>query len=312
MELIKRVMSGILRYLSRINPLIFAAVYFFAAMISSILIYILDYFELSTGLTNIDINSFFISLYFSLITISTLGYGDIVPGNDATRVLASGLAFLGVIITGLFLNSLAFKVSILTQIEDKKKLERDQHNADIQKFKNISILLRQNFDDYKYAANSLITPLERYNHKPDISNLLKLNFKVNDMKDLFKANPLRRFPFSKSRIEVYYNVFDILNNNLDELLKLGYFNFNIEIMKNVVNYLSMSKICDSRENILLYAKQNESQKSWIFDMLSTAKDDVKITEIANAIDDYLVLRDQIKLTVSLIISLENLMSSLNS
>lgn len=35
------------------------------------------------------------ALYFSLVTITTLGYGDIVPATDAARLLAATEAFLG-------------------------------------------------------------------------------------------------------------------------------------------------------------------------------------------------------------------------
>ena len=34
-------------------------------------------------------------LYYSFVTITTLGYGDIVPSTDAARMLAASQAFLG-------------------------------------------------------------------------------------------------------------------------------------------------------------------------------------------------------------------------
>lgn len=46
-------------------------------------------------------------IYFSTITITTLGYGDIVPLTNTTRILVSLESFLGVILIGLFLNSLS-------------------------------------------------------------------------------------------------------------------------------------------------------------------------------------------------------------
>lgn len=45
-------------------------------------------------------------LYFSAVTITTLGYGDIVPLNNFSRILAAIEATLGVLILGLCLNSL--------------------------------------------------------------------------------------------------------------------------------------------------------------------------------------------------------------
>jgi hypothetical protein len=46
-------------------------------------------------------------LYLSAATITTLGYGDIVPLSPITRALVASEAVLGVVLIGLFLNSLA-------------------------------------------------------------------------------------------------------------------------------------------------------------------------------------------------------------
>jgi hypothetical protein len=49
--------------------------------------------------------SFSRMLYLSAVTITTLGYGDIVPTTGWTRFLVATEAILGIIIMGLFLNS---------------------------------------------------------------------------------------------------------------------------------------------------------------------------------------------------------------
>lgn len=46
-------------------------------------------------------------LYFSTVTITTLGYGDIAPVNNRGRILVSIQSVLGIVFIGLFLNSLA-------------------------------------------------------------------------------------------------------------------------------------------------------------------------------------------------------------
>ncbi|MCZ0743185.1 potassium channel family protein [Vibrio diabolicus] len=46
-------------------------------------------------------------LYLSIVTITTLGYGDIVPISDLNRFLVGLEAILGIILIGLFLNSLS-------------------------------------------------------------------------------------------------------------------------------------------------------------------------------------------------------------
>ncbi len=46
-------------------------------------------------------------LYLSIVTITTLGYGDIVPISDLNRFLVGLESILGMVIIGLFLNSLS-------------------------------------------------------------------------------------------------------------------------------------------------------------------------------------------------------------
>jgi hypothetical protein len=48
--------------------------------------------------------------YFSTVTITTLGYGDIIPTTNKTRMLISTEAILGILLIGLFLNALSNKV----------------------------------------------------------------------------------------------------------------------------------------------------------------------------------------------------------
>lgn len=47
------------------------------------------------------------SAYFSVVTITTLGYGDIAPQTESARILAALEALLGILTIGFFLNSVA-------------------------------------------------------------------------------------------------------------------------------------------------------------------------------------------------------------
>ncbi|MCK4762464.1 MAG: two pore domain potassium channel family protein [Candidatus Aminicenantes bacterium] len=61
----------------------------------------------SGGLSYVD--SFFESLYWSFVTFTTLGYGDIGPDSTFTKILAILEAFLGLIMMGFFLDLIATK-----------------------------------------------------------------------------------------------------------------------------------------------------------------------------------------------------------
>lgn len=47
------------------------------------------------------------ALYFSVVTMTTVGYGDLVPSSDAAKLLACAFAFAGVALVGTFLSKAA-------------------------------------------------------------------------------------------------------------------------------------------------------------------------------------------------------------
>jgi hypothetical protein len=48
--------------------------------------------------------------YLSVVTITTLGFGDITPLTTAARFWVAAEAILGVVVVGLFLNALAIRI----------------------------------------------------------------------------------------------------------------------------------------------------------------------------------------------------------
>jgi hypothetical protein len=59
------------------------------------------------GLNGISRDDFWNMFYLSTVTITTLGFGDIVPITKTSRLLVSSESILGIIIIGLFLNALS-------------------------------------------------------------------------------------------------------------------------------------------------------------------------------------------------------------
>jgi hypothetical protein len=70
-------------------------------------------------------------LYFSVVTITTLGYGEIQPINDAGKFFASLEAIFGIIIIGLFLNSLWQSFSEKIEATQKKAIANETERKNI-------------------------------------------------------------------------------------------------------------------------------------------------------------------------------------
>lgn len=79
---------------------------------------ILDYSRGVQGTGSSIEGNFWRMLYLSSCTITTLGYGDIVPMTTTSRLLVSIEAILGIVLIGLFLNALSFERSFVERLDN--------------------------------------------------------------------------------------------------------------------------------------------------------------------------------------------------
>ncbi|MFT6916579.1 MAG: Ca2+/Na+ antiporter [Motiliproteus sp.] len=63
------------------------------------------------------------SIYFSIVTITTLGYGDITPQTDLARSLTALESIFGIILIGFFLNAVARASDIRREERQKEALK---------------------------------------------------------------------------------------------------------------------------------------------------------------------------------------------
>jgi voltage-gated potassium channel Kch len=67
---------------------------------------IIGFLNAAKGFPKSVSGSFLRMFYFSAVTITTLGYGDIVPITNGARITLAIESILGIILIGLFVNSL--------------------------------------------------------------------------------------------------------------------------------------------------------------------------------------------------------------
>lgn len=90
----------------------------------AVIYYTLDEYFIDFGVMG---HSFLSCIYLSITTVTTLGLGDITPMTDMAAALIASECVLGVMIAGLFLNSIAFKKS-------EAASEKKEHEDDIEKY----------------------------------------------------------------------------------------------------------------------------------------------------------------------------------
>ena len=102
--------------------------------------------------------TFIQSMYFSVITITTLGYGDITPSTEISRTLTALEALSGIILIGLFLNAVAHSRTESQEIKRHKIIQ--EHLAsqyEIFRRNVVDICLRAEADGYNIDRTLLKT-----------------------------------------------------------------------------------------------------------------------------------------------------------
>ncbi|MBO2676212.1 two pore domain potassium channel family protein [Shewanella algae] len=97
------------------NILIFSLIYAF--------IFANDFKDISIGYIQ--------SLYFSVVTVTTLGFGDLTPRLDAAPLLlvVTAQVVLGIVTIGLFLNSISHKLSARKDFAQKELEEKAEKST---------------------------------------------------------------------------------------------------------------------------------------------------------------------------------------
>ena len=135
-----------------------------------ILVFAFIYCANSASLKGVD--GFGSALYFSIVTITTLGYGEMFPKDGFARTMVCLEVLAGVVFVGVFLNSIA-----------QAQAQRLQYHNEKAKLRQHYLFLRKLFEKYLQAAFCVVTPKEKQKLPADILTY-KFDFTFNDMSDL--------------------------------------------------------------------------------------------------------------------------------
>ncbi len=171
--------------ISEIRPLVWICIYLGLMPLFAIIYWLLPdgQFRIPDG-SGTDFGSW---LYYSIVTITTLGFGDYTPSGGWAQAVTVVEVMLGLAIFGFFLNAVA---SLKGEVEVESEIERQRlaHEAlEKEKLeKNLPVIIHKInlFLSYCYAVT---TPLSKRNKSAAQYNP---DFTFNDMQDLFKTSGL--------------------------------------------------------------------------------------------------------------------------
>ncbi|MGS0824947.1 potassium channel family protein [Shewanella sp. 0m-8] len=190
------------------------------------------------------------SLYFSVVTITTLGYGEITPISDIGKLLISIEAIFGVIVIGLFLNAFWQSFSEKIEASQKKVISEEARRKNIHEVQGSYEYLTVVIDDYNLSLLEMTTTIMGRDYAAEPHH----DFPFSGMKDIFKQSLLLKNGFSKSAIELFFGKQDLLFDELKTFLLNHDLHSFPELRGAIIEFLKLTRQLDVRDG--LYSIKN--------------------------------------------------------
>lgn len=239
--------------------------------------------------------TFIKSLYFSAVTITTLGYGDITPKSELAMIFVASEVILGIVIIGLFLSSLWQSFVDKQETIFTAKIEEQES----QRLQSYYKYLKTIISEFKTVLAELTTPIAERDKDLEPQQ----DFAFSNLKDMYNFSLVINNGFSKPVIHHYFDKLDLLSSELKFMLSNFDFHKHPTIQDNIITFLSLSRgDNDVREALYSYEtlKQNDTPlKDSLSKMIAESKtcpkvDDVRANLITPAIILYETLQNQMK------------------
>ena len=119
-------------------------------------------YGLESGQPNSQINTFLDASWWTVATVTTVGYGDVVPVTDAGRILAIFYMFFGVSVLAVSLSVFATRY-YKKRFEDDKEISHAQKMIldKIEQLENSQEKLQSELRDLVYSLKNLQKDLEK-------------------------------------------------------------------------------------------------------------------------------------------------------
>lgn len=192
------------------------------------------------------------ALYFSTITITTLGYGDFAPITDLGKILTASESIFGIIIIGLFLNALSRERIEEIREKEKEKEKKRYREKEISKLNGHSNILFPLIENY-YKSVSELTNI-------DHNNIYRKNFKFSEMYQLYNNVYISSESFNKPEVKYYFETLHKLNHEITELIKSVDLRLFSNLEKDCIAFLHNTHSFDYSDFIIKSRKSKIGDK----------------------------------------------------
>lgn len=285
------------------NPKFYGLIYFSLIPIFAIIYLLLPANDFKAGLSMDNILTCF---YFSTVTITTLGFGDISAISQLAQFFVIIEAIFGVLSIGLFLNSLSIQYSEKISMQEKKKESENKFILECEKLIRHNNIIEQNINLYLLYIYEICTPFSKRNGK-GIEGGINIDFEFNDLKDLY--NPSMRM--ADNHFEPAIKYFYQHQKNLEESIKDLILDINTSYWKEFetecITFLNNCKKYDYSSSILSQFTAiagHLKMKDEVSKMIENHSGEIEFRP-SNVMNQYVALYKLIKLNLKFIETYNN-------
>ncbi|RFD25060.1 hypothetical protein CER19_23935 [Pseudomonas sp. GL93] len=259
------------------------------------------YFFIGGSEFNNNPSDFWTFLYFSIVTITTLGFGDIYPVTLLTKLLVAFEVIMGALCAGLFLNACSYTIS-----ERSAQAERTKQNFEekLKHFKTSQALMLNQDSIVSYHLKlyvlrvwTVCTPITgRVDYSFDsmlgLNGAEKFKFSFNDIRDLHKPSLLRKDSFQTSAVVAYFKELHLLISAIKDMMNFAPMREWPSLQTACLEFIYTSNSLDCSEIIIKGESTTAGDVTlgaFAAEIISESTEDPKLENTGNIVDPYINL-----------------------
>ncbi|MBD5218224.1 MAG: two pore domain potassium channel family protein [Bacteroidales bacterium] len=243
-------------------------------------------------------------LYYSIVTITTLGFGDYTPAHGWAQTVTAVEVMCGLIILGFFLNavgSMKSEIDVESEIEKQRRIhEADERRKLLRSIPSILHSINQ-FLAHCYA---LTTPQEKRQADND-DDSYNPDFKLSDMRDLYAPSGLPSDRSGQSAVVSFLKSASRTSLSLDSLQNRVDLTLWPRLLEDCFAFVANTQMYANDEIYLLSAPVQADVKK----RLEEWKEDDNSTQAAD-MEHYVDLAHFVRQNADLALKIENVLTSL--
>jgi hypothetical protein len=188
-------------------------------------------------------------LYFSIVTVTTLGYGDLTPSGSLGMTFAAAEALFGIVVIGLFLNSLWQVYTNAINETQKEAADEAAKEAERRRFSVYKAYFEIVYRAYCRAQRAITLSPELHEGQE-----VHLDFTFHDLQHMYVPTLNLLTEFNTPAIATYFKRSDDLVREIRFMMANFHIYDHPDLHRQMIEFLRVSDVFDARGSLLLLPK----------------------------------------------------------